>query len=209
MIASIAAIVDNDERMLAAFVEAENQLLARTGLRLDPEWRAIRATLEERILRADAAIFFGGSPTKLLAAFCFFELGPSVLETLRRGGTFVALSAGALVLCERMIVYDAHASDPMKRDFQLLDRGLGLVGGFQILAHCVDCIQTEDADNLAHLARRFSRRTCAGLNQESYLLVKIACPTPTSIGLYDGVYVFGPDGVKTRFDRGERIPWGA
>ena len=206
LIASIDALVQNDARMLEAFSDAQQQLLARTGLRLDPEWREVRAGLEERILAADALFFFGGSPTQLLAPFRFFDLGPALLESLRRGATFVASSAGALVLCERMIVYDAHAADPLTRDFQLLDRGLGLVGGLQILPHCMDRIQTDDGDNLAYLARRFSQRICAGLNQDSYLLIELQGPSATSVGEHDGVYLFGEDGVKTCYRRGDRVP---
>lgn len=205
LIRSIEALVDNDARMMEALTEAEEQLLARTGLRLDPQWRATRAMLEERILAADTLFLFGGSPTKLLEPLRFFDLRPALLETLRRGATLVATSAGALVLCERMIVYDDYAGDPNQRDFRLLDRGLGLVGGLQILPHCMDRIQTDDADNLAYLARRFSARVCAGLNEESFLLVEMEGGTATSVGEHDGVYVFGANGVKTRYDRGERI----
>ncbi|HMV69001.1 MAG TPA: Type 1 glutamine amidotransferase-like domain-containing protein [Myxococcota bacterium] len=204
--ASIRALVDNDERMLAALTQADEQVLTRTGLRLDPEWRAARARLEERLVEADVILLFGGSPEKLLTPFRFFELKPALLETVRRGATVVATSAGALVLCERIIVYDQHASDPQRRDFRLLDRGLGLVGGVQVLPHCMDRIQTDDPDNLAYLARRFSTRLCVGLNRESFLELDLAGPVATSVGAHDGVYVFGPDGVKTRYDRGERVP---
>ena len=156
--ASIVALVENDERMLQSFSDAEEALLARTGLRMDPQWRAVRAQLEARILAADTVLLFGGSPQKLLAPFRFFDLRPALLETLRRGATVVASSAGALVLCERMIVYDERNGDPTQRDFRLLDAGLGLVGGLQILPHCMDRIHTDDADNLAYLARRFGSR---------------------------------------------------
>ena len=177
LVASIDALVENDERMLESLADAESQLHARTGLRFDPEWVAIRSRLESRILGADALLFFGGSPTDLLGALRFFDLQPALLETLRRGATFVTSSAGSLVMCERMIVYDERGGDRLTRDFRLLDRGLGLVGGLQILPHCMDRIQTDDPDNLAYLARRFSSRLCAGLNQGSYLLVEMAGPT--------------------------------
>jgi len=206
LVSSIDALVANDERMLQSLTEAEEQLLTRTGVRLDVEWRQTRARLEAKVLDADVVLLPGGNPEALLGALRFFDLRPSLLESLRRGTTLVATSAGALVLCERMIVYDNYSGDPHKRDFQLLDRGLGLVGGLQVLPHCMDRIQTDDADNLAYLARRFSSRTCAGLNQESYLLVDFAVPSATSVGEHDGVYVFGPDGHKARFGRGERIP---
>lgn len=206
LVASIDALVDNDSRMLLALQDAEEQLLARTGLRFDPEWRALRAVLEQRLLWADAIVVFGGSPTQLLAPFRFFDLRPALLETVRRGATVVTSSAGSLVMCERMVVYDDYHGDPLVRDFRLLDRGLGLVGGLQILPHCDDRIQTDDPDNLAYLARRFSSRLCAGLNEESYLLVDLAGPTLTSVGARDGVHVFGPEGKKLRYDLGERIP---
>lgn len=203
---SIEALVQNDARLLQSLTEVEEQLLARTGLRLDVEWRTTRARLEARILDADAILFFGGNPEALLAPLRFFDLRPALLEALRRGASLVATSAGALVLCERMIVFDNFSGDPLHRDFCLLDRGLGLVGGMQILPHCMDRIQTDDPDNLAYLARRFSSRICAGLNAGSYLMVDMARPSATSVGQHDGVYVFGPDGVKTRYLQGETIP---
>lgn len=204
LLGSIDDLKENDERMLAALDDAQDQVHARTGLRFDPEWLRARDQLQQRILGADALIFFGGSPTELLGALRFFDLQPALMESLRRGATFVVSSAGALVLCDRMIVYDNYAGDPLSRDFRLLDRGLGLVGGLQILPHCMDRIQTDDPDNLAYLARRFSSRVCAGLNEESYLLVELGGPVVTSVGR-DGVYVFGPEGKKSRYNAGERI----
>lgn len=208
LLASLDTLVQNDERMLDALTQAELQLLARTGLRLDPAWQAARSRLEARILAADVVFLMGGSPTSLLEPLRFFDLQPALLETLRRGATFVASSAGALVLCERMIVFDDRSPDPLRRHFQLLDRGLGLVGGLQVLPHCMDRIHTDDPDNLAYLARRFGDRVCVGLNRESYLLVELGERRATSVGEHDGVYVFAADGVKRRYDRGEQLALG-
>ena len=116
------------------------------------------------------------------------------------------MSAGSLLLCERMIVYDDYNPDHARREFRLHDRGLGLVGGLQIMPHCMDRIQTEDPDNLAYLARSFSSQICVGLNEESFLLVDLAAPSATSVGIHDGVYVFGRSGVKLCFRAGEAIP---
>lgn len=205
---SLAALVANDDRMLAALAAADDQLHARSGLRLDPQWRAERDALEARILSADVLFFFGGSPTNLLAPFHFFDLRPTLLESLRRGATFVSVSAGSLFLCERMIVYDDYNADPARREFRLHDRGFGLVGGLQIMPHCMDRIHTDDPDNLAYLARRFSTHVCAGLNEESFLLVDLGANAAISVGERDGVYVFGPSGHKLCYRRGERIPLG-
>ncbi|MES2645138.1 MAG: Type 1 glutamine amidotransferase-like domain-containing protein [Myxococcota bacterium] len=205
ILASIDTLVQNDERMLEALTQAEQQLLARTGLRHDAEWQAERESLSQRILAADVILLFGGNPMSLLEPLRFYDLQPALLETLRRGATFVASSAGALVLCERMIVFDDGSDDPQRRHFQLLDRGLGLVGGLQVLPHCMDRIHTDDPDNLAYLSRRFGDRLCVGLNRESYLHVDLAAHTATSVGEHDGVYVFGVDGVKRRYGVGEGL----
>ncbi len=206
LVRALDALVENDQRMLATLDEAEEQVHARTGIRLDPEWQRARATLEERLLEADAILIFGGSPAALLGSFQFFDLRSAVLESLRRGALICAVSAGALLLCDRMIIYDNFNPDQEQREFRLFDRGLGLVGGLQVMPHCMDRIQTDDPDNLAYLARRFSTHVCVGLNEESFLLVDLAEPRGTSVGLHDGVYVFGPAGLKTRYDAGEAIP---
>lgn len=205
LVASIEGLTANDDRMLDALTYAQDQLLTRTGLRLDPAWVAQRQELEARILWADAILFFGGSPEQLLAPFRFFDLRPALLETLRRGATLVASSAGALVLCDRVIVYDQF-SNQQHRDFQVIDRGLGIVSGLQVLPHCMDRIQTDDPDNLAYLARRFSKRLSVGLNRESYLLIEPGGPRATAVGEVDGVYVFGADGQKVRYGAGQSIP---
>ncbi len=204
--ASIEHLRENDARMLRLLDDAHGMVAARTGLRHNPDWQRIRLALEQRILEADVVWFFGGSPTALLGALRFFDLRSALLETLRRGATFVSISAGALVMCERVIVYDNFAGDRLKRDFLLLDRGLGLVGGLQVLPHCMDRIQTDDPDNLAYLARRFSSHRCIGLNEESFALVDMAGPRAFSVGPMDGVYVFGSNGQKYRYEVGREVP---
>jgi hypothetical protein len=198
----------NDARMMQALRDAEDSLAARTGLHCDPAWLEERRKLSERILEADAILFFGGDPGALLHALRFFDLGPALRETLRRGATFCSISAGSLVLCERIILYDDHSPDPERREFRLYDQGFGLLGGLQVLPHCMDRIHTHDPDNLAYLARRFAQKTCVGLNQDSFLLVEPGEGRATSVGSGDAVYLFGPDGVRQRFDHGERVPMG-
>ena len=157
------------------------------------------------ILQADALLLPGGDPAALLGALRFFDLGPALQETLRLCATALGVSAGTLVLCERMVIYDDYAVDPARREFRLYDRGLGLLGGLQVLPHCDDRIHTDDPDNLAYLARRFATHHCVGLNENSLLLVDFSDGSTTSLGERDGVYVFGPDGRKWRYDRGERL----
>ncbi len=205
LVHDLTDLVENDRRMMAALADEEAVVAARTGLRVDADWQQQQRVLTDRILRADVVLLLGGDPDALLNSLRFFDLGPPLLETLRRGATLISVSAGALVLCERMIIYDNYSPDPARREFRLYDRGLGLVGGLQILPHCMDRIHTDDTDNLAYLARRFSSQLCVGLNEESFLLVDPAVPRAYSVGQHDGVFVFGADGVKWRYDRGEVV----
>lgn len=202
----LADLVGNDLRMMQVLAENEQTLAVRTGMRFDPLWQQLQRVLNDRILWADALFLPGGDPDALLNALRFFDLKPALQETLRRGATYFSISAGSLVLCERMIVYDNFSSDPSRREFRLWDQGLGLIGGLQILPHCMDRIQTDDGDNLAYLARRFSTHLCVGLNEESFLLVEPSKPAATAIGRNDGVYVFGPSGIKQRYNFGADVP---
>ncbi len=199
-------LVRHDRRMLDALEEVEDLVCSRTALRFDPDWNARRIRLEEKVLTADVVLLFGGDPVALLHSLRFYGLKSSLQETLRRGATVCSISAGSLVLCERVIVYDDFASDPFRREFRLIDRGLGLVGALQILPHCADRIQTDDPDNLAYLARRFASHACVGLNEESFLLVDLGVPEVRSVGVHDGVHVFGPDGVKREYPAGSVVP---
>jgi hypothetical protein len=206
LIHDLADLVQNDQRMMDTLQQEEVLLAARTGIRVDSDWLRQQRILAERILSADVICLFGGDPVALLASLRFFDLQHALVEALRRGATFVSISAGSLVLCERIVIYDNYSPDPSRREFRLYDRGLGLIGGLQVLPHCMDRIHTDDPDNLAYLARRFSSHLCVGLNEESFLLAEPSIPRAVSVGEHDGVYVFGADGVKWRFHAGEAIP---
>lgn len=205
LVHDLSDLVENDRRMMAALAEEEAVVAARTGLRVDADWLRQQQMLTERILAADVVLLPGGDPDCLLNALRFFDLRPALVETLRRGALLVSVSAGSLVLCEKMIIYDNFSADPARREFRLHDRGLGLVSGLQILPHCMDRIHTDDPDNLAYLARRFATHLCIGLNEESFLHVDPAVPRAVSVGDHDGVYVFGADGVKWCYRKGEAV----
>ncbi|MFO0756643.1 MAG: Type 1 glutamine amidotransferase-like domain-containing protein [Byssovorax sp.] len=194
---------DNDDHLVDLLREIEQRAFDDSGMTYDPRWRAARERLEARILSANAIILFGGRLDLLLDGLRFFRLREPMGEALRRGTVFVSMSAGAMVFCERVIVYDDLAE--ARRDFQLYDRGLSLVRDLQLFPHCMERIQTDDPDNLAYLARRFRHHVCVGLNQRSFLLWEMKPRKATSLGTEDGVYVFDPEGKKVCYRAGERI----
>jgi hypothetical protein len=193
----------NDDHLFELLGDIERRAFNAAGIDYHPGWRAARATLESRILSANSILLLGGRLDLLLDAFRFFRLRDAVAEALRRGTQIVAMSAGAMALCERIIVYDDFAET--RRDFQLYDRGLEIVREIQLLPHCMERIQTDDPDNLAYLARRFRHHVCVGLNQRSFLLLTPGSGHATSQGEEDGAYVFGPDGHKRCYRAGEVV----
>lgn len=195
----------NDDHLFELLGEIERRAFDAGGVAYHPGWRAARERLEQRILSASSIFLFGGRLDLLLDGLRFFRLREPIAEALRRGAQIVAMSAGAMVLCERIIVYNDFAETP--RDFQLYDRGLGLVRDLQLFPHCMERIQTDDPDNLAYLARRFRHQVCVGLNQRSFLLHELSPRRATSWGADDGVYVFGPDGEKHCYRLGEDVPF--
>ncbi len=204
---ALETLEGNDDRMAELSAQLDQVGLSGAGVTYTRGWHAARARLEERLLGANAIVFFGGNLDSLLRALRFFRLGEVLEEALRRGTTIVGSSAGAMVLCDRVIVYDDFALE--RREFQLWERGLGIVRAFQLLPHCMERIQTDDTDNLAYLARRLRHRVCVGLNEGSFLLLDLASDTATSFGHDDRVYVFGPLGDKRGYVRGETIDLGS
>ena len=203
---TMSRLVENDERMVELLSDLDQQFVDGTGLHQNENWQELRHGLEQRILSANSMMIFGGNLRTLHRCCVFFRLREVLMEALRRGTSFFTVSAGSLILCERIIIYDDFASG---REFQLYDRGFGLVRHLQLFPHCMDRIQTDDSDNLAYLAYRFQNRTCVGLNQESFLLMQaqpeLRC---TSVGDQDGVYVFDNRGEKRCYRKGEDIPLG-
>ncbi|MGE0489023.1 MAG: Type 1 glutamine amidotransferase-like domain-containing protein [Vulcanimicrobiota bacterium] len=200
---TIDRLVANDDRMVRLLSELDEQFVDGTGLHYNPTWLRLRGDLADRILSANSLFLFGGNLAELHRCLNFFRLREPLMEALRLGTTFLSVSAGSLLLCERIIIYNDFESS---REFQLFDRGFGLVRHLQLFPHCMDRIQTDDPNNLSYLAHRFQNRTCVGLNQDSFLLMEgdpeLVC---TSIGSRDGVYVFDPSGAKRCYLQGERL----
>lgn len=200
---TIVQLVENDNRLTRLITDLDQQYREGVGLNFQESWLELRQQLQSTLFRAGTVLIFGGNLEALHRCLNFFDLRTSFVEALRRGTTFVTVSAGSLLLCEQIIIYDDFAQG---KEFHLFDRGFGLVRSLQVFPHCDDRIQTDDADNLAYLAHRFGERLCVGLNQESYLLLDQDDEhKAVSLGSEDGVYVFDRRGEKRRYDEGETI----
>jgi hypothetical protein len=200
---TVNRLVENDNRLTRLITDLDQQFREGVGLIYNDSWQELRLGMTSTLLSASTVLIFGGDLEALHRCLTFFDLRSAFVEALRRGTTFVTVSAGSLLLCERIIIYDDFAQG---KEFHLFDRGFGLVRSLQIFPHCDDRIQVEDQDNLAYLAHRFGERRCVGLNEGSYLLlVQDDEHKAVSLGTKDGVYVFDRSGQKRRYDHGEAL----
>ena len=213
---TMASIRANDARMLEVCDEIEHYFRQRSRVDEHPLYIATRSTLRERILSANSIFLFGGNLPVLLNRLQFFRLRDVFHEALHRGTNFYTVSAGSMVLAEKIIVFDdfwGEEGSDRRKEFEFFDRGLGLVSKIALFPHCMDRIQTDDPDNLSYLAHRFSSGPCVGLNQDSFLLVETMTDEETggvrerflSIGERDGVYVFDRSGRKVCRRKGEEL----
>lgn len=214
---TLAKIVENDEAMVRICHEVEAHFRDRSRLDENPRFIAVRERLRNRVLSANTIMVFGGNLTVLLACLRFFRLKNAFHEALYRGTNYYSVSAGSMALAEKIIIFDDFWGDgktSARKEFEFFDNGLGLVSKITLFPHCMDRIQTDDADNLAYLANRFSTGPCVGLNQDSFLLAEafedhtLGCVREryVSVGQNDGVYVFDRHGNKSRRDQGEEVP---
>lgn len=201
---TVNRLVENDNRLTRLITDLDQQFREGVGLIYNDSWQELRQSMASTLLSASTVLIFGGDLEALHRCLTFFDLRSAFVEALRLGTTFVTVSAGSLLLCERIIIYDDFAQG---KEFHLFDRGFGLVRSLQIFPHCDDRIQVEDQDNLAYLAHRFGERRCVGLNEGSYLLLEQDDEhKAVSLGTKDGVYVFDRSGQKRRYDHGEALP---
>lgn len=213
---TLAKIVENDRTMLAICREIEQYFRGRSRLDENTRYIATRDELRGRVLSANSILMFGGDLGALLTCLQFFRLHEVFHEAIWRGTNYYAVSAGSMVLAEKIIVYDdfdGGEHDRPRQEFEFHDSGLALVTKVTLFPHCMDRIQTDDQDNLAYLAHRFASGPCVGLNQDSFLLVEPVSDGATgsvrerfvSVGEKDGVYVFDGRGNKTCRRFGEEV----
>jgi hypothetical protein len=200
---TIRRLVENDHRLTRLITDLDRQFREGIGLAYHPLWQEQRSRLQQTLLSSSTVIIFGGHLESLHRSLSFFDLRSAFVEALRRGTTFITVSAGSLIMCERIIVFDDYAHG---KEFQLFDRGFGMVRNLQVFPHCDDRIQVDDPNNLAYLAHRFGEQRCVGLNEGSFLLLdQNQDGKARSLGKEDGVYVFDRSGKKKRYDFGEEI----
>ncbi|CAM9903360.1 unnamed protein product, partial [Phaeothamnion confervicola] len=130
---TLQRLAENDDALVALLHDLDEEFVTGTGLHYDEGWLRVRQELSSRILSSNSVFLFGGHLAVLHKCLSFFRLREPLIEALRRGTSFYSVSAGSLVLCDRVIVYNDFESDfGPRREFQLFDRGFGLIKHLQL-----------------------------------------------------------------------------
>lgn len=211
---TLSFLIGGDDLQTKISQEIQEYAKIKSGVVGNPAYQKRRKELIDRILSSNSIFIFGGYVSWLYYSLKFWDLEHALSEALMRGANFYTVSAGSIVLCQKIIVYNdfLKSEGERKRNFEFFDNGLGLVTKIKLFPHCRDRIHTDDPDNLAYLAHRFQGRVCVGLNEESFLLLDAhygpngrLYPRFTSLGEKDAVYVFDPSGQKVKVYKGDQI----
>jgi hypothetical protein len=156
--ASLALVRMLDREHLARCRDMHAEFAKRfPGERVASQRRAIETELAD----ANAVVIAGGHVAVLLNRMRMFDVA-----ALWRDRPVVAWSAGAMALCEQVVLFhhDPPAGPPVT---EVLDAGLGLARGLVALPSPRTRLHLEDRDQVAGLARRFSGMACIAMDHHA------------------------------------------
>lgn len=120
------------------------------------------SAMKREIERASAVLIAGGHVAVLLNRMRLFGLG-----ALLRTRPLLAWSAGAMAVSERVVVFHDRTAQGVS-PAEVLDAGLGLVGGVVALPHAHARLALDDPRRVQTFARRFAPDLCLALEFGSY-----------------------------------------
>ena len=128
-----------------------------------PTATAAREAVQRRVAECDLVLIAGGHVAVLLNRMRLFRLADVLAKK-----HLIAWSAGAMALTERIVLFHHHAPQG-RRDAELLDAGLGIVGRRVVLPHARTRLDWSNRKRMALFSRRFSPAVCCTLDDGSLL----------------------------------------
>lgn len=128
-----------------------------------PAATALREAVQQQVAEAGIVLIAGGHVAVLLNRMRLFRLG----EVLAKK-PLIAWSAGAMALCERIVLFHHHAPQG-RRDAEVLDAGLGIVRQRVLLPHARTRLDFGNRKRMALFSRRFAPAACCTLDNGSLL----------------------------------------
>ena len=151
----VVRLVDRQHVARVRAAEAAFDAAWRPGER--PAVTAHREEVRRLLGEAEALAVAGGHVGDLARVLRLFDVEPH----LPRG--VVAWSAGAMALCERIVLFHDFVAHGVAQT-EVLGDGLGLVPGLVALPHARRRLRTNDPVRMSVLARRFAPARCLVLD---------------------------------------------
>lgn len=124
------------------------------------------AALRDELQQFETVLITGGNVVVLINRLQLFGLGH-----LLRNKHIVGWSAGAMVLCDRIVLF--HDRMPQgRREPEVMCEGLGLISGTVLLPDAKCRLRTRETVRSSLFSRRFAPATCLTLDNESMLLMQ-------------------------------------
>lgn len=124
------------------------------------------AEIRQQLAGVSTVLITGGNVVVLLNRLDLFDLKPVLAQK-----NLVAWSAGAMVLCDRIVLF--HDRLPQgRRDPEVMCEGLGLISDTVVLPDAGNRIRKNDLIRISLFSRRFSPAACLTLDNGSELLVQ-------------------------------------
>ena len=122
------------------------------------------AAIEAELSNFETVLITGGNVIVLMNRLRLFGLD----RHLRRKN-IIAWSAGAMVLCEHIVLF--HDRMPQgRRDPEIVGNGMGLLPGIVLLPDAKGRLRAKDVANIKLLSRRFAPASCMTLDNTALLL---------------------------------------
>lgn len=148
-----------DRRHLERVREVEAEFYAATKPHEHPLVAGHRAEVAQSLADSQAVVIAGGHVGELLDALHLFNVVPAGLDHL----PIIAWSAGAMVLTERVVLFNDNAIRGPRAP-EVYDDGLGLLRGTVVLPSAHKRLQMTNLDRMSLLAKRFAPAMCVPLD---------------------------------------------
>jgi hypothetical protein len=148
-----------DRRHLERVREINATFYEATRPHEQPIIAAHRAEVAQLLAAAGGVVITGGHVGELLDALHLFNVVPAGLDRL----PLIAWSAGAMVLTERVVLFNDNASRGPRAP-EVYDDGLGLLPGVVVLPSARQRLQMHETARMGVLARRFAPAVCMPLD---------------------------------------------
>lgn len=178
-----------DRRHLERVREVEAEFYDVTKPHEHPLVAAHRAQVAQLLADSAAVVIAGGHVAELLDALHMFNVVPAGLADR----PIIAWSAGAMVLTERVVLFNDNAIRGPRAP-EVYDDGLGLLRGAVLLPSAHKRLQMNNLDRMSLLAKRFAPAVCVPLDPGARVAVNRDGSLPT------GTPVIGASGAIEQLD---------